>query len=489
MNLTTRIAELMKSLTTGIPEREFCIELAFLTTIVREPFYLYGRSGSGKAIVIDRLIAAFKNAKALRIGRRVQEIPSKLSDFDLIVFQSYDVTNERQKDSVQIALQDRAGTPIIISGDQRPEVALTRGEIVDKIALTVALPDSISADALCQLLTTPRDVTLTNVPENLAITPEEAAEWKEKINQIAFSPDALDMIGKLAELCDANNIYVSIKKWMVLSNIAKAAAFFNGRSEASLMDTFFLGTNIWGRTGSNKVIVDGYKQIAMEILLKNVPEILAERYDADDLLFRIDRLLNSSNNKYDTKEFNNETCVSYKVTIAGESTPLYVPIRYIETEGDFNPYNELRQVEKRVRCNYHGTSNCSIAIDSAVKGIGLRTNLVRSSNSTLKTGKFEDYATLPTYILSENDPEIIAQKKAQREEIRKEVNEAMERESKTLLGLRDTYRNLKQNRNQLFCNQQLFDEILGQIKEKFDTTAALISKIKDAHAKLDSKPA
>ena len=125
--------------------------------------------------------------------------------------------------------------------------------------------------------------------------------------------------------------------------------------------------------------------------------------------------------------------------------------------------------------------------DSAVKGIGLRTNLVRSSNSTLKTGKFEDYATLPTYILSENDPEIIAQKKAQREEIRKEVNEAMERESKTLLGLRDTYRNLKQNRNQLFCNQQLFDEILGQIKEKFDTTAALISKIKDAHAKLDSK--
>ena len=214
MNLTTRIAELMKSLTTGIPEREFCIELAFLTTIVKEPFYLYGRSGSGKAIVIDRLIAAFKNAKALRIGRRVQEIPSKLSDFDLIVFQSYDVTNERQKNSVQIALQDRAGTPIIISGDLRPEVALTRGEIVDKLALTVALPDSISADALCQLLTTPRDVTLTNVPENLAITPEESAEWKEKINQIAFSPDALDMIGKLAELCDANNIYVSIKKWI-----------------------------------------------------------------------------------------------------------------------------------------------------------------------------------------------------------------------------------------------------------------------------------
>lgn len=487
MNLTTRIKDLMNALSAGIPEREFCIELAFLTTIVREPFYLYGRSGSGKAIVIDRLVAAFKNAKVLRIGRRIQEIPSKLSDYNLIVFQSYDVTNERQKESVQIALQDRAGTPVIISGDLRPEVALTRGEIVDKIALTVALPDSISASALCQLLTTPRDVTLTDIPAELTITPEESAEWKEKINKIAFSADALDMIGKLAELCDSNNIYVSIKKWMVLSNIAKAAAFFNGRTEASLMDTFFLGTNIWGRTISNKIIVEGYKKIALEILLKNIPEIHEKRYDADDLLARIDRLLNSSNNKYDTREFNNEACVMYKVTIAGESTPLYVPLRYIETDGDFNPYNELRQVEKRVRCNYHGTSNCSIAIDSAVKGIGLRTNVVRSSNSTLKTGKFEDYATLPTYILSENDPDIIAQKKIQREEIRKEVNASMERESKTLLSLRDTYRSLKQNRNELFCNQQLFDEILGQIKEEFDATSVLISKIKEAHAKLDGK--
>ena len=104
--------------------------------------------------------------------------------------------------------------------------------------------------------------------------------------------------------------------------------------------------------------------------------------------------------------------------------------------------------------------------------------MVRSSNSSLKTGKFEDYATLPTYILSENDPDIIAQKKIQREEIRKEVNASMERESKTLLSLRDTYRNLKQNRNELFCNQQLFDEILGQIKEEFDATSVLISKIK-----------
>ena len=283
-------------------------------------------------------------------------------------------------------------------------------------------------------------------------------------------------------------IVVSVKKWLVLSKIAKASAFFNERTETSLMDTFFLGTNIWGRSITNSVVMEGFKNIAVEILLKDIPEILGERYDTDNLLHRINRNLFTSNNTYDTREFAGETCVSYKITIAGESTPLYVPVRYIETDEDFNPYNELRKVETRVRCNFHGTTNCSIAIDSTVKGVGLRTNAIRGNNNvTFKGGKFEDYASLPTYILKENDPDIIAQKKTEIEEIRKEINEEMEKETKNLLRLRDVYRDLKKRRNELFCNQKLFDEILNQIKDIFDTTTGIINKIKEAHALLSSK--
>ena len=59
MALKQRITELMEQLSVGIPEREYCIQLAFLTMIIGEPFYIYGRSGSGKGIILDRLIAAF----------------------------------------------------------------------------------------------------------------------------------------------------------------------------------------------------------------------------------------------------------------------------------------------------------------------------------------------------------------------------------------------------------------------------------------------
>ena len=424
------------------------------------------------------------------MGRRQQEVPSKFVDYDIIVFKSYDPSNENIRNWVQIALQDRDSIPLIVSGDIRPEVALTRGDIIDKLALTVSLPDSISPQSLCLLLTSQDDVTATNINPDLTITKEEFSKWGQDIQKVVFSQDSLTMIGKLAELCDKNNIYVSVKKWLVLSKIAKASAFFNDRSETSLMDTFFLGTNIWGRTITNNVIMEGFKNIAVEILLKDIPDILGERYDTEDLMKRINRNLFTSNNTYDTREFAGETCVSYKVTIAGESTPLYVPVRYIETEEDFNPYNELRKIETRVRCNFHGTTNCSIAIDSSVKGVGLRTNAIRSNNNvTFKGGKFEDYATLPTYILKENDPDIIAQKKAEIEDIRKEINETMEKESKNLIRLRDVYRDLKKRKNELFCNQKLFDDILNQIKDIFESTSGIITKIKEAHELLASKGA
>lgn len=227
MTLKQRITNLMDELAVGIPEREYCIQLAFLTMIIGEPFYIYGRSGSGKAIVLDRLIAAFKNAKALKVGRRQQEVPAKLSEYDIVVFQSYDPSNENMKNWVQIALQDRDGTPLIVSGDIRPEVALTRGDIIDKLALTVCLPDSISPAGLCSLLTNPEDVTATNINPELTITKDEFKKWATEIRKVNFSQDSLSMIGKLADLCDKNNIYVSIKKWLVLSQLAKAAAFFN----------------------------------------------------------------------------------------------------------------------------------------------------------------------------------------------------------------------------------------------------------------------
>lgn len=485
MTLTKRISELLQSLSVGIPEREFFIQLGFLSTLIGEPFYLYGRAGSGKSLIIERLIAAFKNAKVLKIGKRDQEIPEKLNAFDIIVFQKFDPADEDEKTRVHIALQDSDKASVIISGELRPEVALNRGEIVDEITLTIALPDSISSGALCSLLQTPGDVTATHVPLGMAVSAEERNLWNEEIKKVSLSADSLNVIGKVAEICEQNNFYVSIRKWIALTNMVKAVAFFNGRSETQLTDTFFLGTSIWGRNTSNKIIADKYREIVYSTLFKDAPGVLNNPYDGDQLLERVHKLLNRSNNLYETKNFNNEPCLFYRITIAGEPTPLYAPLRYVETEQDFHPYNELRQEEKRVLCNYHGTSSCSIAIDASIKSVGLRNSTARSASAVI--GKYEDFANVPSYIVRENDSTIIAQKQEELDAIRKEIQEVSERESKNLLALRDVYKNIKTAQEDLFCNKVFFEEAQAMVKKSFDASTTAINKLKEAHELIASK--
>lgn len=478
--LTKRISELMNALAEDIPEREFCIQLGFLSMFVGEPFYLYGRSGSGKSLIIDRLVAAFKNAKSLKIGSRDDEIPENLDSYDIIAFTSYDPRNENTKANVVIALEDSKKSSMVISGDLRPEVALNRGEITDKITLTVALPDSISSNALCALLKTQGDVTSTHVSPGLSITNEEKNSWNEEIKKVALSEDTLKVIAEIAEVCDKNNIYVSIHKWIALTNIIKAAAFFNGRMETRLTDTFFLGDPIWGRSVSNNVIMENYREIVLKNFLKEIPEVLENPYDADDLLKRVHKLLNSSNNTYDTKLFNNEQCVFYRITIAGETVPLYAPLRYMETSESFHPYNELRQEEMRVICNYNGTSFCTISVDTAVKSSGLRNSTTRASTSNLAS-KFEDFGVFPTPILIENDPEVIERKKRELAEIRQEIQQVAEKKTKDLQTLKEVFAGIKTSKDDLFCNKEFFNNAQKKVMELFDQTKIVVGKVKEAH--------
>ncbi len=200
---------------------------------------------------------------------------------------------------------------------------------------------------------------------------------------------------------------------------------------------------------------------------------------------RVNHLVHSSNNLYETKPFNGEKCLAYRITIAGESVPLYAPLKYIETDRDFNPYNELRQVEKRVVCNYHGTSNCTISIDPQVRTSGLRSS-VNQANTTCV--KFEEFGTLPTYILRENAPEIIEEKKVLRDKLSSEIKESMDRETANLVALRNTYKLFNESKDDLFCFTQMFNAVQDDIKAQFDNTANIIKTIKKASEVIATLP-
>lgn len=478
MNITKRIYDLLQILCSDFLERESCLKLGFLAAINNEPFFLYGRTGSGKRRLIRKLSAAFKDAKILQMGYRQQVFPNKLDKFDIIIFEDFDPADEAAKENIRTTLQNITQSAFVISSDIRPENAMGRAAIADKITLTVSLPDSISAKALCSLLQNQSKLPIINIPEDLTITPEEKSEWIENIKNVKLSSDTLAVVGQIADLCIQNDIYIPISKWIALTNISKSIAFFNSRAQTVLSDTLFLGGNIWGRSTSNKIISEKFNAIIKSVMLKDLANVVENAFDANALYSKIYTLMHSSNNLYETKDFNGEPCVSYRITVAGESTPLYVPLRYVETNENFNPYNEFRQIEKHVRCNFHSTSSCTISIDVAIKSIGLRNNIQRSS--TTEPEKFEDFATMPTYILRENDAQVAQEKRNQLEECKKEALEQMDTQAKILRTLRDLYQSNRVYRNDLFCNIELFDKIQDEIREMFDTINSIANKLKEA---------
>lgn len=477
MTLTKRIHELLITMSSDLPEREGCLQLAFLAAITGEPFYLYGRPGSGKGLLINRLTSVFKNAKILQLGNHQQPLPEGPLSQDIVIFQNFEPSNDTIKENVKSVLLNGNDTELILSSDIRPENAMGRANIADEITLTISMPDSLSSNALCSLLKSQGKKEPFHMPMGLAVSAEEKKTWNEEIKKVELSDDTLAIIGKLAEICDKNGIYVPISKWLSLSNMTKAIAYFNGRNQTSFTDALFLGAPIWGRSTSNNTITENFGSVVKSIFLKDVAADTEQVYPAETLYQRVKSLLKSSNNLYETKEFNGEPCVTYRVTIAGEQTPLYAPLRYIETDEEFNPYNELRQVEKHVRCNYHGTSSCTISIESSVKGFGLRNTISRNNNTS--SGKFEDFATLPTYILRENDPEVAKQKKVQLEELQKEAVFQMERQAKILRNLRDLYQTSKVHRDDLFCDTVYFEKLLNELRDTFDTINGVASKLKD----------
>lgn len=479
MTRTERISQLLDALCNGIPERESYIQLGFLATVAGAPLYIYGRPGSGKSLIANRLAAAQKNPRILKVGRRQQNFPDKVSDFDIIIFQSFNSTDDDTKENIHTAIYDRNNAALILTGDQRPETALNNIDVADHIVLSMSLPESLSPKALCSLLQDQSKLNEPKIPEGLTLTQEELLQWFKEIKDITLSEETLAVIAKIAEICDKHDIYVPIHKWIALTNIMKTIAFFNGRTETRFTDTFFLGTPIWGKSNANAAISGNFNNIVQTVLLKDVAETLNTPYDADAINSKVKHLLHRSNNLYETRTFNNEACLYYRITIAGEITPLYVPLRYIETEEDFNPYNELKRIEPRVRCNYHGTSNCSISIDPSVKGAGLRGSSMQSSSSS---AKFEDYAKLPTYVIRENDPDIIAKKKASIEELKKETDLQLEKQTQLLLAIRDMYRANKAYRNDLFCNTEIFDKLQDNLREVFEKVSAIAAKVKETSA-------
>ena len=127
MNLRQRFAELLQIITKDIPEREYYVQLGFLTALIQEPFYLYGRPGCGSSLFIRRISSAFKDAKILKLGKKQKQLPDNINDFNLIIFDNFTPNEEVSKNNLQIVIHDHEKNSIDMEWTSQPSIL---GQIV-----------------------------------------------------------------------------------------------------------------------------------------------------------------------------------------------------------------------------------------------------------------------------------------------------------------------------------------------------------------------
>lgn len=473
MDITTRISELLQILSNGLFARESIFEHTFLASFIEQPVYIFGRSGSGKNIIAKRAIQMFKNMNVLSFAKRYQEMPKNLEDYQTVFFQGFDSKNPLCSNFVNVIIQEKKTRSIIITSKERPESSLAEAGIADQVLFILSLPETYSVETLQKLLKVNVALKKIDIPSDLQISKEEHAQWLEEIQKVTLSDDSLEIITQIAKACEVNQIYVSIQKWLAFSLITKAIAFFNGRTKTNITDTFFLGTPIWIRKAQNESITASFKKCISQWLENKIPTLSNLDESLNQLRQQVEFAIHANGDVYETVLLNNIECIQYSITVAGESIPLYAPASYIGTNQEFNPYNELKQKEKRVICNFMNDNVCRFSIDSTAKRTGLRATTNSAAGKT-----FEQFAKLPARVLRINDEDKILKNKFMIEELKQTLISTMEKNANALIEFKELYKEMKTNKNNVFLNKEYFNYLQDAIHAQFTKTSEHIQALK-----------
>lgn len=487
MSLAERIQALLREMEKGLIERESILRLAFLAIITQQPTYLYGRAGSGKRSVIRHLTAGFRDLEIQTYGRRNFDLPSAEKPADIAVFTSFDSSFGPMLDAIRAILDEHLSGELLLSGRMRPDAALSEAGLADSIHLVLTFPDTISPDALKDLLSPAGDPDQFTVTDSLRISAEEQAAWIREIEKVSVSNDSLAILKQIAAECESDNIYISARKWRGLAQMARAQAFFAGRSETNVTDFLFLSEDLWGKRATNEAISKGFQNGINAFLDSYAPSPEDVRKEAQELLLQAEHFKNSTSKRYKTTLIDGKEYIAYSITVFNESITLYAPLSRVGTSEDFYPLNVLHREELRAKCNYMGGDVCKISIDSKAKRNGMRASssvMANNYGTAQASATFEDYAKLPTEILQMDDPQILEQNRAGLLDAHGKILELLNRTLQSLKQLKALYTLNSEFQSDPFLTMAAYKKFMDFILKRYKALGEFTRELQTYEAEI-----
>ncbi|MDR1900837.1 MAG: AAA family ATPase [Treponema sp.] len=324
MSVKEKIEKLLTQLNEGIFEKEEVIRLALLSSIAGESIFLLGPPGVAKSLVARRLKFAYQDAKVFEYLMSRFSTPdeifgpvsiSKLKNED-----KYERITGRYLPAADVVFLDeiwKAGPSIqnalltVIN-----EKKFRNGENEIDVPMKALISASNELPAKEQGLEALWDRFLVRlyvggiedtgnfnamISEKLnlyedtvldKITGEEYQSWSKAIDKIEIPSNVFNVIDVVRKKIaadnekrenEANQIYVSDRRWRKIVRLLRTSAFLNDRKEVDLMDCFLIKDCIWNEDGQREAVFQ-YVSGAIEEYGVNIDlsDIKDELKDVDD---------------------------------------------------------------------------------------------------------------------------------------------------------------------------------------------------------------
>ena len=172
------------------------------------------------------------------------------------------------------------------------------------------------------------------VDDNLKIKTKEWEEFKTSIKNVNISKDVFNIIHSIRIKIEEYNqktkediIYISDRRWKKSAYLLKASAYFCGRDETNIADSFILKHCLWSEPSEKEVIS---KIVKDSIFLMSVDtgisiETLKEKKNSiqeeikEEIFYQEDVYEN-------VVEKNGEKCFEVKLDIEGDNFKIYIPL-------------------------------------------------------------------------------------------------------------------------------------------------------------------
>ncbi|MEV3826019.1 AAA family ATPase [Aeromonas caviae] len=400
MKLQQRMERLVNAVCEGMFEREEVISVALLGALCGQNTFLYGPPGTAKSLISRRIACAFANPayfeylmnrfstpeevfgpisiKALKEDRYVRKTEHYLPQADFAFLDEIWKSSPAILNTLLTLINEhtfRNGEQIeqaplkalVAASNETPDANQGLDALYDRFIIRLMVGPIEQSDNFERLLACKPTEAAIRVDDTLIVNADEWAKWREQLHEVSLSPETMTIIhlirSELSTRYDELKVYVSDRRWQRATQLIKAAALFNGRSETNHSDALLLRHCLWtreeNRIAVNEIVEQAVKDTGFDSGV-SLAQIDAEKEALDK---EINRELFYSTDVYDTEEINGNDffVVENPFDNTRVKSSIFIPSENLKKDNEFHPVDQHGNEISGVYCKFDGQGSCRIS--------------------------------------------------------------------------------------------------------------------------------